>query len=163
MELRLDTCATVDGEIMTASRSQRSDPLAGYPTSTGGELADAGRESAATHPRLKRSLSLSEAGEVAGLADSRVRRLLEAGYLYGFKHEGRWRIPTWQFHSTGGLIPGVDEVNVALSLTLDPAEVEGFYMTPKSDLVLGGSEVSPLQWLEAGMSPEPVVLIAASL
>lgn len=137
--------------------------LAEYPSATEAEFADAVAGAVlARHRLLAGSLTTRQAADVVGVNPSRIRQRLDDRSLWGYKHEGEWRVPAWQLRS-GGLVEGIATVNQALDEDLDPLEVEGFYHTPSPDLRLAGTNATPLQWLEAGLDPAPVTRIAASL
>lgn len=137
--------------------------LAGYEVAGERSVAEAVLESLLARQRLlEKSLTAKEAAAILQVNPSRIRQRLDEGTLWGFKHEGEWRLPDWQF-SQGALVPGMPGVNLALGKDHDPLVVEGFLFSPSPDLVLDGIEVTPLQWLQATSDPEPVALAAASL
>lgn len=109
---------------------------------------------------LDTSLDTSQTAAQLGVHVGRVRKMLGAeAILYGFKVNGRWRIPIFQLSETG-LIPGFEEVNVAIDRTLHPVAVNRWLTCPDPDLVIEGVVLSPLAWLKAGYGAETVCRIA---
>ncbi len=82
--------------------------------------------------------------------------------LYGFKHEGAWRVPRFQFYD-GRPMPGVSVVFPRLLNTVTPVAVEAWFTTPTMELVMGDRPVSPRDWLLAGGDPIEVGTLAALL
>jgi hypothetical protein len=139
------------------------DELGDYPVATEAEVTAALTEAARDRLRIVReSLTTSDAGKLLGVDSSRIRQRLEDGSIWGFKPDGSWRVPAWQFEG-GELVPGIAQVNRALRKDLDPRSVEGFLTSPNVDLVVGETKVGPLEWLRAGNAPAAVALIASSL
>ncbi|MFZ5621520.1 MAG: helix-turn-helix domain-containing protein [Pseudomonadota bacterium] len=110
---------------------------------------------------LKTSLSTTEAAARLGVHVSRVRQML-AAELYGFQVNGLWRIPSFQF-ADKALVPNIGSVNAALDRALHPVAIYRWYTSPDPDLEVEGTALSPLAWLGAGYSPDPVRQIAADL
>lgn len=109
------------------------------------------------------SLGTSEAAALLGVHVGRVRRMLSAeASLYGFKVNGRWCIPNFQFTETG-LVPGIEEVNAAIDRALHPVAVYRWFISPDPELDIEGVVLSPLAWLKAGYGVEAVCRIAAGL
>ncbi|MGL3807310.1 hypothetical protein ACSYDW_14550 [Paeniglutamicibacter sp. R2-26] len=108
------------------------------------------------------ALPSSEAAARLGIAESTVRSYRASGKLYSFSVLGRPHFPRWQFGSHG-IIPSMKDVLEAMPAGLHPQSVEGFFLSPNSDLVLAGVPVSPKEWLESGADAAPVVEFAASL
>ena len=139
------------------------DELSEYPVATEADVAAALGEAARDWFRIVReSLTTSDAGRLLGVDSSRIRQRLEDGSIWGFKPDGSWRVPAWQFEG-GELVSGIAQVNRAFRKDLDPRSIEGFLTSPNVDLVVGETRVSPLEWLRAGNDPAPVALIASSL
>lgn len=139
------------------------DELGDYPVATEAEVAATLGEAVRDRFRIVReSLTTSEAGRLLGVDSSRIRQRLEDGSIWGFKPDGSWRVPAWQFEGSE-LIPGIAQVNHALRKDLDPRSIEGFLTSPNVDLVVNEKNVSPLDWLRNGYDPAPVALIASSL
>lgn len=112
---------------------------------------------------LDTSLGTSQAAALIGVPVGRVRKMLGAeASLYGFKVNGRWWIPIFQFAETG-LIPGIEEVNAAIDRDLHPIAVYRWFVSPDLDLDIDGVVLSPLAWLKAGYGAETVCRIATDL
>ncbi|MEM9556020.1 MAG: hypothetical protein AAGC60_17320 [Acidobacteriota bacterium] len=103
-----------------------------------------------------------EAADRLGVNGSRVRQRLGAGTLYGFKHEGAWRLPRWQFEA-GASIPRLDRVMEALDPDVSPVAVSRWFTSAWQDLVDGERLLSPRRWLLEGRDPAPVVAQARML
>lgn len=110
------------------------------------------------------SLSVQEAAKMLKINDSRVRQLLGARVLYGFKDGHVWRIPRFQFDGDR-LLPFHERVMPLLSTSLHPVEVYTWFTTPDPDLEADDGEetLSSFDWLRGGRSPEPVAAVAADL
>lgn len=108
------------------------------------------------------ALPSSEAAARLGIAESTVRSYRASGKLYSFSVLGRPHFPRWQFGSHG-IIPSMKDVLEAMPAGLHPQSVEGFFLSPNSDLVLDGVPFSPKEWLESGGDPAPVIEFATAL
>lgn len=108
------------------------------------------------------SLTVAEAARHLGVDPSRVRHKLGERRLTGWKDQGGWRLPAWQFAERRPL-PGLDVVLAAVPADQPPLVVAAFMNTPQSDLEIGGRPVTPRQWLLAGGDPAPVADLAATL
>lgn len=108
------------------------------------------------------SLSGAEAAKRLGVGTSRIRQRIGDRTLYAVKSGRAWRLPAWQF-TRRGEIPGMAAVIRALPDEVGLVEVDGFVNSPNVDLVIDDLPVTPLEWLAAGHSPQPVVQIAADL
>lgn len=112
---------------------------------------------------LTDSLDTAQAATRLGVHITRIRKMLTtARTLYGFKVDGRWRIPRYQF-TDEGLIPGIGQANAVLDRALHPVAVYRWFNNPAPDLDVAGVSVSPLTWLKAGYSAAAVCRIATSL
>lgn len=108
------------------------------------------------------ALSVGAAAKRLGVDPSRVRHRLADRRLSGWKDQGGWRLPAWQF-TEDGVLPGLDAVLAAVPGD-EPALVVAAFMTrPQSDLTVANEPVSPVQWLLAGGDPRPVAALAATL
>lgn len=64
----------------------------------------------AAHTVLAESaLTVGEAAALLGVDDSRIRHRLKERRLTGWKAQGGWRLPNWQF-TPSGVLPGLDVV-----------------------------------------------------
>lgn len=110
------------------------------------------------------SYTVAEAARRLGVDGSRVRQRLGARTLYGVKHGGSWLLPAFQF-AADGVMPNLAKVLPALDPDLSPVTVARWLRTPNPDLVRGAEEAmhSPLDWLEAGHSPDRVAGLAREL
>lgn len=108
------------------------------------------------------ALTVVEAATLLGVDDSRIRHRLKEHRLTGWKAQGGWRLPAWQF-TTSGVLPGLDVVLRSVPRDQPALVVAQFMSTPQSDLVINGRPATPRQWLLAGGDPEPVARLAATL
>lgn len=113
---------------------------------------------------LKTSLTAREAAERLGVDVSRIRQRLAERSLYGFRHDGKWHIPIWQFVDHG-LLPNLGAVVARLDADLHPVAVTRWFLTPDPDLVTNTVDrpLSPRDWLLAGFPAEPVALLTGDL
>lgn len=111
-----------------------------------------------------KSLSVSDVAALLKVNESRVRQLLGAHALYGFKDGHTWRIPRFQFAGDAP-IPGLEQVMRRLPADIHPIEVYMWFTSPDPNLESdhGEQELSPRDWLLSGRSPQPVADLAASL
>ncbi|RZS43289.1 hypothetical protein EV193_102268 [Herbihabitans rhizosphaerae] len=108
------------------------------------------------------ALTVLDAARKLGVDDSRIRHRLAAGRLVGWKDRGGWRLPAWQFTSSG-VLPGLETVLAAVPDDQPPLVVAAFVTTPQEDLRINGSPATPRQWLLAGGEPQRVAELAAVL
>ena len=134
-----------------------------YPSAGTEEVSQSLARSAGIRQRiLDGSLSIGEAAGRLGVGTSRIRQRIGEGSLYGIKVGRAWSLPDWHFTQSGEL-PGIAAVIHALPVGTDLLEVDGFLTSPNVDLVVDEIAVTPLEWLGAGLDPEPVRRIAADL
>ena len=128
----------------------REDPLGAYAAAFGAILAT--------------SLSPAQAAaRLGGVTQVRVRQTIADGTLYAVRIDGRWKIPSFQFHEDA-LVPNIGAVNAVVPRTLDAVSVLRWYTTPDGELETpDGHALSPLAWLQGGRDPAPVVDIARDL
>lgn len=119
-----------------------------------------GRTAARWADLLTDSANAAEAARLLGVQESRVRQRLAARTLYGFKHEGAWRVPRFQFYHDRP-VPGVATVFPRLPDTVTPIAVETWFTTPTMELVSEDQALSPREWLIAGGDPTTVATLAA--
>ncbi|ASR37144.1 hypothetical protein BAY61_21530 [Prauserella marina] len=108
------------------------------------------------------SLTVIEAAARLGVDDSRIRHRLKEHRLTGWKDQGGWRLPAWQFTSTS-VLPGLEVVLRAVPEDQPVLVVAAFMGTPQPDLVINGKQATPRQWLLAGGDPEQVAELAVTL
>jgi len=115
---------------------------------------------------LDSTLSVEQAASRLGVNESRVRQRLLASppTLYGVKASGAWRLPSFQFVGKH-VLPGLDALLASLDPALSPAAFVRWLRAPNPDLAVGKEETatSPLRWLRAGRSAEPVAQLARDL
>lgn len=108
------------------------------------------------------ALTVADAARTLGVDSSRVRHRLAAGRLIGWKDRGGWRLPAWQFTSTG-VLPGLETVLDAIPDDQPPLVVASFMTSPQPDLVINARPATPRQWLLASGDPRPVAELAGIL
>ena len=114
---------------------------------------------------VSRSLSRKQAGEMSGLTQSRVDRMIADRSIYSFLGANKRLIPAFQFDG-GCLIPNIARVNQVLSPGLHPITVRRWYHLPHSDLFINDDIeqiLSPLDWLRTGQDAERVAILAECL
>lgn len=115
--------------------------------------------------RIRFIESTLDVGEVAQLlhrSESTIRHYIGDHQLYSFLHNGRRRLPSWQFIEQQ-VIPGLGEILPCLAEDVHPQAVSGFFVSPNPDLVINGQEVSPVQWLSEDRDPRLVAKQATGL
>lgn len=134
---------------------------------TATEAAIAGASVANAAARITFDTSAVTAAEVARrmhLSASTVRHYKASRKLYSYLVNGKLAFPEWQFIDAGDrAIPALEDILEALPEDLHPQAVAGFFLTPQSDLVLGGQPVSAKMWLEAGGNKDVVLDLAEDL
>jgi hypothetical protein len=109
------------------------------------------------------SLSRAQVAQLLGIDESRVSHRLREGSLYSYPGAGgRRRYPSWQFPSGSPLAQLAEVLSHVLPGT-HPVTLRTFMTTPDDALLLDGAAVSPVDWLTAGGSAEPVAALAATL
>lgn len=119
--------------------------------------------SVAEHAVLAESaLTVIGAAEQLNVDPSRVRHRLAAHRLSGWKEQGGWRLPAWQF-TAGGVLPGLAQVLAEVGEDVPALALAAFMTHRQDDLLVGEDPVTPRQWLLAGGDPRPVAVLAATL
>jgi hypothetical protein len=114
---------------------------------------------------VKDSLSVEQAARRLRLSSGRIRQLLLAGQVYGFKQDGDWRIPAFQFQGNK-LVPGIGKVMAKVPRSLSLVALYNWLTTSNPDLrseAEGDEGFTPLEWLRSGCSPEAAALLASAL
>jgi len=113
---------------------------------------------------LATSLTAKQAAAGMGVDSSRVRQRLADRTLYGVLWKHRWLLPLFQFHE-GAPLPGLERVLPEVPSDLSPIAVERWFLRPSPDLHAGeiGRDLSPREWLLAGLPPEKPARIAGHL
>jgi len=111
---------------------------------------------------LNTSLNPDEVAQMVGLSVNDVLRQLDEGVLYGISTDNGWRVPTFQFEGNRPL-PGLDEVLPLLHQELHPIAVSNWFANPNPDLLIGGTAVSPRQWLLSRHNPTAAARLAIDL
>jgi len=140
----------VESGVDVEEHPELPDPMMGYATAFAAILAT--------------SLTTAEAAErLRGVTPVRVRQMIGDGTLYAVRIDGRWRIPEFQFQDDQ-LVPNIGDVNAVIERDLDAVSVLRWYTNPDLELEApGGTVLSPLAWLKAGLSPEVVIRLARDL
>jgi hypothetical protein len=128
-------------------------------------MAAAALEVAAHDEIVEAALSVGDAAERLGVNPSRVRQRLAERSLYGIKHAGAWRLPSFQF-TKRGLVRGIDVVFRALPADLSALAVARWFETPNPDLCTRDDDeraLTPLDWLAKGHPPSAPAELANTL
>jgi hypothetical protein len=150
-ELTMSELALLDkAGVDVDEHPDRHDPMLDYATEFAAILAT--------------SLTASEAAKrLDNVSAVWIRQKIRDGALYAVRVDNRWKIPAFQFDKAG-LVSNIGDVNNILPRTLDAVSVLRFYTTPDPELeTRSGIIVSPLDWLKAGLDPEPVLNLAHDL
>ena len=120
---------------------------------SGAGLLTAARSALAFADLCRASLTVEGAAQILGVDRSRISQRIADRSIYCFVDPGGQRLfPVWQFHESR--IPqGLQSVFRALDGSLHPLVVNHWFQTPSVDLLVDGSEVSPLMWLTTGGDP----------
>ncbi|KOV80792.1 hypothetical protein [Nocardia sp. NRRL S-836] len=95
------------------------------------------------------ALTVADAARQLQVDTSRIRHRLGVGRLVGWKDRGSWRLPAWQFASTG-VLPGLEAVLAAVPTDQPALVVAAFMTTAQEDLLVDGKPATPRDWLLAG-------------
>ena len=107
--------------------------------------------------------SASRVAERLGVKASRVRQRVGDRSLHAIETLDGRVFPRFQFAGSSTL-PGLDRVLRAFDPDAHPVAVARFFLTPTSDLEsdLVDGDVSPREWLLAGLPAEPIAELAAA-
>ncbi len=109
------------------------------------------------------SLSRTQVAQLLGVDESRVSHRVREGSLYSYPGASeRRRYPSWQFAHARPL-PHLADVLAHVPTGTHPVTLRSFMTTPDDALLLDGAPASPIEWLAAGGSPEPVAALATTL
>lgn len=132
-------------------------------TAFGDDEADPRARTVAEHAVLRdTALSVGQAAEHVGVDTSRIRHRVSSNRLIGWKDRGGWRLPAWQF-TDQDVLPGLETVLAAMPSDQPALVLANFMTNPIEDLDLGGTPVSPREWLMAGGDANRVADIARAL
>jgi hypothetical protein len=112
---------------------------------------------------LASALSVPAAAARLGIEAAGVRRRLASRRLYGIRLGESWQLPAFQFVDGGGALPGLHQLLAALPDDLHPMSVWRFLSSAAPELATEDGPWSPLEWLTAGGSPDPVVDLARQI
>ncbi|MET4583755.1 excisionase family DNA binding protein [Conyzicola nivalis] len=111
---------------------------------------------------IAESLTSAQAARTLGVSVSTVRRMREDLKLYAFPYGRQWRYPAWQFRS-GAVIPGLEKLVPAITLSMHPAFVRGMMLAPRPRLADGETWTTPRSFLVNGGDPARVASIFEEL
>lgn len=113
---------------------------------------------------IETSFTTGEVSRMLNVDVTRVRQRLRERSLFGFEHDGEWRLPRFQFERNKAL-PGLASILQALPLDLNPLDVAEWFMAQNLDLEIEKSDtpLSPRAWLLSGREREPVMELAQHL
>ena len=112
---------------------------------------------ARTQAHAAPELNVAQVATLLGCSGSTVRRWARNGDLYALRREPGLRFPGWQFIG-GKRLPGLRSVLAVLPESMHPLSVEGLMTSPHEEL----DGRSPVEWLAAGRTVEPVEAMAYS-
>jgi hypothetical protein len=111
------------------------------------------------------ALSQSQAAQLLGVDQSRIRQRIGQGTLYTITGENNVKVlPRFQF-TDEGVLPGLEKVLPVINNEAHPIAVQRFFLTVSSDLYSEElqANLSPRDWLISGHNPDAVVRMAADL
>jgi hypothetical protein len=113
---------------------------------------------------VETSLTTAEAARRLKCDVSRIRQRLRERSLFGFEHEGEWRLPRFQFER-GHPLPGLATVLAALPPELNALDVAGWFLRAHPDLESENqpAAMSPRAWLLRGLPPERPATLARDI
>lgn len=111
---------------------------------------------------LGSGLSPQDAAKLLASSATAVTRLVRHRALYGIQTQQGWVLPNFQFRGARP-VRNLAPVLQSLSPGLHPVEVVNWFTKRHSDLVLGDSAVSPVEWLEAGGDTAKLAQLAEEL
>lgn len=116
----------------------------------------AARQPAIQQEIERETITTRAVADLLNTQTSHVRQLARQGDLYvAGKHGRSFLFPTWQFID-GKRVPHLRDVLRALPSDMHPLTVATFMTSPAREL----KNMTPVQWLETGGDPRPVVDLA---
>jgi hypothetical protein len=110
------------------------------------------------------SFSVAEVAYNLNQPQATISSWIDERRLFAIWHEGRWKIPKFQFAEDGReLIPGIEEVNMRIPCDMHPVGVERWYRLGEADIDGDEPSLSPLEWLISGRHLETVLESAEML
>jgi hypothetical protein len=110
------------------------------------------------------SFSVAEVAYNLNRPQATISSWIDDRRLFAIWHEGRWRVPKFQFSEDGReLIPGIEEVNMRIPCDMHPVGVERWYRLGEADIDGDEQALSPLEWLESGQDLQPLLRSAEML
>ena len=110
------------------------------------------------------SFSVAEAAYNLNRSQATISSLIDDRRLFALWHEGRWRIPKFQFSKDGReLIPGIEDVNIRIPSDMHPLGIERWYRIGDADNDGEDQSLSPLEWLRTGRELKTVLQSAEML
>jgi hypothetical protein len=110
------------------------------------------------------SFSVAEVAYNLNRPQARISSWIDERRLFAIWHEGRWRVPTFQFSKDGReLIPGIEEVNMRIPFDMHPVGIERWYRMGDADIDGEDQSLSPLEWLGSRRDLETVLESAEML
>lgn len=107
------------------------------------------------------SFSIAEVAYNLNRPQATISNLIDARRLFAIWHEGKWRIPKFQFSEDDReLIPGIEEVNMRIPFDWHPLSIESWFRI--GDAEIDGEEQSlpPLEWLRSCQDLQPLLQTA---
>jgi len=111
------------------------------------------------------ALSQSQAAQLLGVNQSRIRQRISQTTLYAITGNNRTKVlPSFQFTEKGAL-PGLEKVLPAINKEAHPVVIQRFFVTASVDLYSDELKInlSPRDWLISEHSPKLIVRMAADL
>ena len=110
------------------------------------------------------SFSVAEVAYNMNRPQAAISSWIDERRLFAIWHEGRWRVPTFQFSEDGReLIPGIEEVNMRIPFDMHPVGIERWYRTGDADIDGEDQSLSPLEWLKSCRELQPLLQTAEML
>lgn len=111
------------------------------------------------------ALTQSQAAQLLGVDQSRIRQRISQGTLYTIMGENNVKVlPRFQF-TDAGVLPALEKVLAVINKEAHPIAIQRFFLTVSADLSSEElhANLSPRDWLITGHNPDAVVRMAADL